>query len=135
MNVRVFRTKKRIEFDPLYYERFLGSTPYPPKRLSNPNSATTEVSPVFGNSLAVVVGGNFLAVSAEVSVVVACELVFELADCSVVPLDTTDSLEVVTPFDGAVDVVPFDDTCVLGATPFDGACVLDVTPFVVVFGV
>ena len=122
------------------YERFFGSTPYPPKRLSNPNSATTEVSPVFGNSLAVVVGGNFLAVSAEVSVVVACALVFELADCGVVPLDTTDSLEVVTPFDGALDVVPFDGTCVSGATPFDGACVLDVTPFVVtpfvvVFGV
>ena len=117
------------------YERFFGSTPYPPKRLSNPNSATTEVSPVFGNSLAVVVGGNFLAVSAEVSVVVACELVFKLADCGVVSLDTTDSLEVVTPFDGALDVVPFDGTCGLDVAPFDGVCVLDVAPLVVVFGV
>lgn len=60
---------------------------------------------------------------------VTCELVFELVDCGVVSLGTTDSLEVVTPFDGAVDVVPFDGTCVLGATPFDGVCVLDVAPF------
>ena len=116
------------------YERFFGSTPYPPKRLSNPNSATTEVSPVFGNSLAVVVGGNFLAVSAEVSVVVTCELVFELVDCGVVSLGTTDSLEVVT-LDGALDVVPFDGTCGLDVAPFDDACVLDVAPFAGVFGV
>ena len=74
----------------------------------------TDVSPVFGNSLAEVVGGNFLAVLAEVSVVVTCERVFESVDCGVASTRAFVSLDVVVslsdPVEPLVVVTPFDDT-------------------------